>query len=148
MEAVIASDEESKRLHKELYHCPDDAYRFAGDDIFAAIRGLGGDFRRLHVATGWPDILRLAVWKVDPGIGDLFVLLRSVGLREEELLPFRASATGDIFPWLYYGRRLDVLRKICCIAKTNVESHLKDRDTRVYTHLISQDLRGIVASSL
>ena len=81
-------------------------------------------------------------------MGDAFFLLRNTGISREELLPFRDSDISDLFPWLYYGKRFDILRKICVAAKTNAERHIKNRDTRVHCHLSSVDTNRIVASSL
>lgn len=148
MEAVIASDEESRRLHRELYRCAEETYRIVEDDILSSLSDITGDLKRLHIAASWLDLMRLAAWKADPGIGDLFIILKSAGIKAEHLLPFRDSDIGDLFPWLYYANRVDTLRKICRIAKANAEKHLQNRDTRVYTHLISDDMHRIVASSL
>jgi len=56
--------------------------------------------------------------------------------------------TINLFPWLYYGKRFDVLRKICFAAKTNAERHVRNREMRVHCHLSSADTNRIVASSL
>ncbi|HET6513657.1 MAG TPA: hypothetical protein VFG09_00705 [Thermodesulfovibrionales bacterium] len=148
LERVIVSSEVSRRAHRELYHCAEEAYRMVNGDILEAVKDFSGDFRRLHIASTWKDLLKLVSWTSDPRIGDLFLILKNIGVKTEELLPFRESDIGDIFPWLYYGKRFDALRKLCQIAKTNAERHLKNRDTRVYTHLVAEDLGNIVASSL
>jgi hypothetical protein len=147
MEAVLVSDNEAKKLHRELYHCDEDAYRIA-EDLLASVVALSADLRRVHIVAAWTDILRLALWKQEPKTGDLILLLRGIGVKSEELLPFRGANTGDIFPWLYYGKRLDTLRKICRIAKENAERHLRNREARVHTHLVSEEVHCIVASSL
>ena len=148
METVLVSQRELKSAHRDLYHSPEGAYRIIEGDILTAVASLPGELTRLHIVATWGDILRLAAWKKDLGIGDIFVLLKTIGVRQEDLLPFRNCDISDIFPWLYYGKHLTVLRKLCRIAKTNAERHLRNRDARVYCHLISEDRHGIIASSL
>ena len=146
-ETVLVSDNEAQRLHRELYHCSEDAYRRV-EDLLAAVAALSADLRRVHIVATWSDLLRLALWKQEPKIGDLFLLLKGTGVRSEELLPFKDADIGDMFPWLYYGKRLDTLRKICRVAKENAEKHLRNREARVHTHLVSAEVHRIVASSL
>jgi hypothetical protein len=147
-EVVLASDETSRVAHKELYRLHDDSYRIVTDDLLGTIAALEGQIKRLHISSNWTDIVRLATWRSNPNAGDVFFLLRSMGIGTEELLPFRDSDIADLFPWLYYGKRFDILRKICFAAKTNAERHIKSRDTRVHCHLSSDDISRIVASSL
>ena len=147
-EVVLASDETSRNAHKELYHFSDGSYRIVGDDLLETVAGFEGEKSRLHISSNWVDIIRLATWRSRPNPGDVFFLLRTMGIGAEELLPFRDSAITDLFPWLYYGKKFDILRKICLAAKTNAERHIKNRDTRVHCHLSSGDISRIVASSL
>ncbi|MGD0886311.1 MAG: hypothetical protein ABSA46_15830 [Thermodesulfovibrionales bacterium] len=148
VECVIASNEGSKYAHRKLYHCAEDAYIVVADDIINAVVTLVKDMKRLHIAATWRDLISLSVWKRDPKAGDLFILLQSSGIRAEELLPFRDADIGDLFPWLYYGKRFEVLRKICRIAKASAEGHTSRNDIRVHCHLISEELQCIIASSL
>ncbi|HXX57781.1 MAG TPA: hypothetical protein VEI96_07245 [Thermodesulfovibrionales bacterium] len=147
-EVIIASDEESGRIHRETCHSAEEDCRLAGGDILGSVMGLSQEVERLHIVATWPDVIRLAAWKTEPKMGDLLVLLKSVGLRADELLPFANADTGDLFPWLYYGKRFDTLRRLCRIAKKNAEDHVRKKDVRVYCHLISEDVHRIVASSL
>jgi hypothetical protein len=148
VEGVIASNKESKYAHSKLYHYAEDAYITVDGDILNAVVTFSKDMKRLHIAATWRDLLRLCVWKEDPKTGDLFVLFKNSGIRTEELLPFRDSDIGDLFPWLYYGRRFEVLRKICRVAKANAESRTSRNDILVHCHLISEELQCIIASSL
>jgi hypothetical protein len=148
IEIVFASDEGSKNAHRELYHLGEQAYVIPADNFIEAIAQFEGDVHRLHISSNWHDIIRLAVWRADPKAGDVFLLLRNIGIAAEELHPFRESDIADIFPWLYYGKRLDVLRKICFAARANVEKRLKNKEARVHCHLTSEDTNRIVASSL
>ncbi len=147
-ELVLASDETARLAHKELYHLHDDLYRIVEDDLLGVIAALEGEMKRLHMSLNWDDILKLATWRASPSMGDVFFLLKNAGIGAEELLPFRNSDVTDLFPWLYYGKRLDVLRKVCRVAKANAEKRIKNRDTRVYCHLSLVDTNRIVASSL
>lgn len=147
-EVVLASNEASREAHRALYRLTEDLYFIVRDDLLESIVRVTGGVKRVHITAPWADIIRIATWKPKPNKGDIFLLLRNSGIEGEELLPFRDSDADDIFPWLYYGKRIDVLRKICRSAKTNVERHLRNRETRVYCHLISEDTKSIVASSL
>ena len=93
-------------------------------------------------------MVMLALGKTKPHMGDMFLLLRRAGIKAEELVPFRESELGDIFPWLYYGRRFDVLRRICQAAKVNAERYLRNNNARVHCHLVVEDIPAIIASSL
>ncbi|MEK6673224.1 MAG: hypothetical protein AABY42_07080 [Nitrospirota bacterium] len=147
-EHVIVSGELSKMAHKDLYHLSDDLYATISDCLILSLPELPSDISRLHIASTWTDIIRLAVWKDEPAMGDVYLLLKGLGIRPEELLPFSNSDINDLFPWLYYGKRFDILRKVCLTAKTNSEKHLKNSDARVHCHLISEERTCIVASSL
>jgi len=46
---------------------------------------------------------------------------------------------NDLFPWLYYSNRFDILRKICGIAKTRIESKIDSKTVLVYCHLVSEE---------
>lgn len=147
-EMVIASDEAAMNAHRDLYHFRDDAYIIARDDLLELIMTFSMDLDKLHIATTWIDTLRLVTWKAGPEIGDVFMLLREAGIKTEELLRFRDSDIADIFPYFYYGKRFDVFRRICFIAKRNSERHLRNRDLYVHCYLCSEDDRRIIASSL
>lgn len=147
-EVVLASNEESRDAHKALYHFAEELYLIVGDDLLESIAGVTEEMSRVHITVPWTDLISIATWKTGPSKADIFFLLTNSGVDGEELRPFKDSDAGDIFPWLYYGKRLNVLRKICRSAKTNVEKHLKNREARVYCHLVSEDTKSIVASSL
>jgi hypothetical protein len=147
-ETVLASSESSRDAHRELYRFAEDAYIVVSGSLLDTITAFNGDSDRLHISSDWSDAVRLAVWKTDPGIGDALFLLRNMGISSEELLPYRRAEVSDLFPWLYYGKRFDVLRKICFAAKTNAERHVRNREMRVHCHLSSADTNRIVASSL
>ncbi len=147
-EVVFASDEASRDAHKALYHFAEDLYFIVDDDLLGSILRGTEDKSRVHITATWADMIRIATWRREPDRGDIFLLLRNSGVGADELGPFRNSGAGDIFPWLYYARRLDVLRKICRSAKTNVEKNIRNKETRVYCHLMSETTQGIIASSL
>lgn len=145
---VLTSGERAKKAHRELYHFSDDVYVDAGENLLRPVEKLSGHPVRLHIATTWKGILNLALWKPEPTIGDLFILLKNIGIGPDELLPFKDADLNDIFPWLYYGKRFDILKKICSIAKKNSERHIADKDARVHCHIVSEDTSLIVASTL
>ncbi len=145
---MLASGQASREAHENLYHFGDGACIIAGEDIIGSVAELPDGLSRIHITAPWEDMVRLAVWKSDPARGDIFLLLTSAGITVDQLHPFRESGISDIFPWLYYGRRLDVLRKICRVAKTNAEKHIRSKAAHVYCHLTSEATKSIVASSL
>lgn len=147
-EIVIVSNETSLRAHKDIFKFDEDSYIAPGGDLLEFIAAFEGSVNRLHIASTWIDFIKLVLWKPAPKKGDLFLLLRDMGIGPDELRPFRDSGMGDIFPWLYYGRRFDVLKKICLQAKTSAEKRMKNKDIRVHCHLVSEDTNRIVASSL
>ncbi|HAM50947.1 MAG TPA: hypothetical protein DCP92_09765 [Nitrospiraceae bacterium] len=147
-EGILASNEQSRNVHRGLYHYAEGAYIIVDGGIINSIDTLTKDINRLHIAATWRDLISLSVWKEDPKTGDLFVLLKKIGIRTEELLLFKDSDIGDLLPWLYYGKRFEVLRKICRTATVNVENHMSRNDIRVCCHLTSEEPHCIIASSL
>ncbi len=147
-EVVLVPDKSFREAHKALYHFTDNSYIIAGEGLFESFAAFTGDHDKLHIASHWVDIVKLAIWKAEPDTGDLLLLLRNIGIKAEELLPFRNSALSDIFPWLYYGKRLDVLRRVCFEAKTKAEKHMRGKNMRIHCHLISEETNTIIASSL
>jgi hypothetical protein len=149
-EVVIFEDEISKESHKALFSLDDDCYRRNGKNIVDTIlETTQAGFSKLHISAGWENILKIAVWTCDrPLIHEVTALIKKTGVKEEELRPFTHSDINDIFPWLYYSNRFDILRKICNTAKTRIESKIDSRKVLVYCHLVSEGTKKIVASSL
>jgi len=51
------------------------------------------------------------------------------------------SDINDIFPWLYYGKMFDILRRLCHIAKRKVEDNFKKYFIVVECHIIAEDTK-------
>jgi hypothetical protein len=66
-------------------------------------------------------------------------------LNDADLKPFVSSDIGDIFHYLYYGGRLDVLRGVCRRAKRSAEGGFK---IRFDCHMVMDETVRIVASTL
>ncbi len=158
-ELVICDSECSRIAHKELFHFSDEVYILAGeqDNFFDTVLGMVESVNavpetgpsRIHIVLKWENILRVSSWKsARPAAGDAFILLKNSGVSTQELQPFKTADINDLFPWLYYGKRFDVLRKICHAAKKQMEGRLKSHTIRVDGHLIADDTKRIVASSL
>jgi hypothetical protein len=149
-ELVLCGDEVSKKAHKELYSFVESRYVIsAGDLLEEAISLACGGAARLHIVSVWTDILRVSLWSAaGPPVFDALSLLGRSGVSAGELAPFRNSEVADLFPWLYYGRKFDVLRRICNAAKAKTEAKVNRKDFRAYCHLVSPDVGRIVASSL
>nr|MDA8078658.1 hypothetical protein [Nitrospiraceae bacterium] len=79
---------------------------------------------------------------------EVFSLMKRASVADAELAPFRDADINDIFPSLYYGRRFDILRKVCHAAKAKAEAKINRKNLLVYCHLASEDVARIVASNL
>ncbi|MBI5212853.1 MAG: hypothetical protein HY957_05705 [Nitrospirae bacterium] len=154
---IICDSALAKQAHKELFRYGDDVY-VTGDAgaIFGAVSGVvescnSGATRtaKIHLVLNWQNLLQVSLWRPKkPETGDVFTLLKNTGIGSKEIQPFKASDINDMFPWLYYGKRFDILRKLCHRAKKQMEDHLKNHSIRVDCHLIAEDTKKIVASSL
>jgi len=149
-EIVIFQDEISRKAHKVLFSLDDACYKRCCKNIVdTVLEAAQSGLSKLHIIAGWENILKLAVWTCDrPLIHEVISLIKKTGVKEEELKPFKNSDINDLFPWLYYSNRFDILRKICSAAKTKIESKIDSRKVLVYCHLISYETEKIVASSL
>ena len=149
-EIVIFEDEFSRESHKALFLLDDACYRRNDNEIVNTIlEASRSGLSKLHISAGWENILKIAVWSSDrPLIHEVLALIRKTGVKDEELGPFSHSDINDIFPWLYYSNRFDILRKVCNAAKSRIESKINSRKVLVYCHLVSEGTKKIVASSL
>ena len=147
---VIFEDEISRTSHKALFSLDDACYRPSRRDIVESVlEASHAGLSRLHISAGWENILKIAVWTSGtPLIHDVTSLVKKCGVKEEDLTPFMHADIKDIYPWLYYSNRIDVLRKICGAAKSRIESRIDSRKVLVYCHLVSEEAEKIVASSL
>ena len=150
LEVVICDGKAAAQAHKELFTMSDVCYRMAAGDILRAVSAaVTDDLMKLHIAAGWESMLQVALWTSRrPLLIDLLGLLKKTGINEAELLPFRHADINDIFPWLYYGKRFETLRKISNGAKAKAESVIGKKKLIVYCHLVAEDTGRIVSSSL
>ena len=149
-EMVLCQGEAAKKAHKSLFFFDDACYvPVAGDMIGSVLSSVHENLNKLHISAGWEAILKVALWASgEPGTHDVLNLLKKAGITDDELAPFRKSDIHDILPWLYYGKRFDVLRRICNTAKAKAESKVDRKKLIVYCHLVSDEADRIVASSL
>ena len=149
-EVVLSPNELSAKAHKELYSFEDSRYIMSGADLLASILSAaekGAD--RLHIATDWENLLRIALWSsAKPPLFDVISLLKKSGAAEAELQPFMKSEIRDLLPWLYYSRKFDILRRICNAARTKAEAKVGRKGLHIYCHLVSDESQRIIASSL
>lgn len=138
------------RSHKELFSLKDECYvEFSGDLNDIILLSVQEGLTRLHTVTGWETLVRISLWTTrSPAIGDALGLLKKCGVGEAELAPFIRADVNDIFPWLYYGKRFDILRKVCNTAKARIEQKIDRKKLLIYSHLISGETERIVSSSL
>ena len=156
-EIVICDNETASQAHMELFRSSDNEH-IIQDKAASILDSLSHiinvycsshSLQKIHLVMGWANILQISLWKTaKPAVGDIFTLLRNEGISSEELKPFKASDINDIFPWLYYGKRFDILRRLCHIAKRKVEDNFKKYSIAVECHIIAEDTKKIVASSL
>lgn len=149
-EIVLYRGEAAKRYHRHLFSLDDACYRSAGDDMVRTILSVDlNGISRLHIAAGWETVVGIALWTSGRlPVHEVLSLLRKAGVTDEELQPFRQADVRDLFPWLYYGNRFDVLRKVCNIAKSKIEAKLGRKGILVYCHLVADEAEKIVASNL
>ncbi len=158
-EVVICDSGAAMQAHRELFRFSQNVYvpvHEAGADAFSVLEKLVESCNaspsypsRIHVAAGWENILKVAVWKTGLcSVRDAFIVLKNAGVMDSELKPFASSQVGDIYPYLYYGKRLDVLKRICMMARRQIETHVKKGGVRADCHIIMEDAPRIIASSL
>jgi len=149
-EVVLVHHEISKQAHRELFSFDESRYVESGKDICESILALAAQsVDKMHIAADWEHLLMIALWTpARPVSFDVMSLLRRSGAGDAELAPFRTSDINDLFPWLYYGKKFDILRRICNAAKTKVESRISGKHLKVICHLVADETRRIVASSL
>ncbi|MDI6801384.1 MAG: hypothetical protein QMD01_04945 [Thermodesulfovibrionales bacterium] len=158
-ELVICDSETAKNAHQELFRFNDNVYAIIPeiDNAFNVILNTVNSFntsspefiQKIHLSLNWENLLRVCSWKAEKPVSvDVFILLRNAGITSQELQPFKAADINDMFPWLYYGKRFDILKKLCHIAKRQIEGHLKDHSIRIDSHLVAEDTKKVVASSL
>ncbi|MBA4349146.1 MAG: hypothetical protein C0415_04045 [Thermodesulfovibrio sp.] len=157
-EIIICDSDISRNAHKILFRLNDELYITTNgtDGIFSAVSKTVSYCNtspsvcpaKIQIVVNWINLLKVSLWKDDISTGEVFMLLKNAGINSNELQPFKNSDINDIFPYLFYGKRLDILRRICHSAKKKVESNLKNNSIRIDCHIISEDIKGIIASSL
>ena len=149
-EMVLVQQEVSRKVHQELFSFDDSHYFDAGNDILGSILSLAEqDVDKMHIAADWEHLIMIALWvPFQPPIFEVINLLKKHGSSHDELVPFMTSDINDLFPWLYYGNKFDMLRKICNAAKAKAESRISRKHMHIICHLVSDESAKIVASSL
>ena len=149
-EVALVQNEMAMKAHQELYSFDNSRYIMSCGNILESIESLaGGGVDRMHIAVDWEHALRVALWMPSlPPLFEVITLLKRLGAAEHELAPFRSSAVNDLFPWLYYGKKFDILRRLCNAAKARAEKGAGSGRLQVICHLITEDASRIVASSL
>jgi hypothetical protein len=146
---VLVEGEAAKKSHQELFSLPDALYRCVEgiiiDEVIALSPSVSGE---LHIAGGWETILSAAMWSgTAPAVCDVLALLKKTGMADAELSLLDDLALRDIFSLLCREESLELLRRICNVARANVES-LRSGGAKVHIHIVSDETKRIVASSL
>ncbi len=157
-EVVICDSKSALQAHRELFRYNQHSYITTDNasNAFPLVVNLVNICNaavscptRIHLAVGWENMLRVAAWQADFAlIRDVFIVLKNAGVTDTALAPFSDSPTSDLFPYLYYGKQIDVLKKVCVMARRRIESHVKKSPVRVDCHMITEDSPNVVASSL
>lgn len=104
---------------------------------------------RVQMVLTWESLLKVLRWAdTVPAPADLLIELGKAGIAPAELKHFANADAADLFPWLYYGKRFDVLRRLCHAAKRQAETRLKGYQARFLFHLVDGETGRLVASSL
>jgi hypothetical protein len=148
-EIVLFQGESAMRSHQRLFSLDRDCYLAARESITESILLSSGEcVVKLHIVTGWLDMLRVALWTCGrPSSSDVFTLLRQICKRTGGLNVLKDDV-NDIFLRLYRGGRLDVFRQVCRRAKSMTESKLRRYGVAVHCHLVVYGEERIIASSL
>jgi len=149
-EVVLYQGEAAKKSHRQLFSLGDGCYQSVCGNMSESILSVDlENVSKLHISAGWEAMLEVALWTTGkPTVHEVLGLLRKSGVTDQELVPFAKSEVRDIFPWLYYARRFDVLRKVCNTAKAKTEMRLARKNVLVYCHMVSEEIEKIVASNL
>lgn len=157
-EIGICDSGASQHAHRDLYRFADDAYLVLTEhtdpfeEFSRLVLGCARESKcsgfRMHVVFHWRALLQVAAWKEPLTWPDIYLMLKDAGVEPAEMQPFRDGNPEDLFPWLYYGKRLDVLRRICLRAKRKLDDILSLHDIRTLCHLVADDPQCIIASSL
>jgi hypothetical protein len=147
-QVVLCDSGISREAHRELFRLENDKYILCTIAPIDCISKFSGSSDKLQLSFLWERLLHVALWRNEITIGDTLSVLKAIGLSEDDLNPFRGGEIGDIFPVLYYGKNFDALRRVCTLAKKVAENKLKEKGCRVDCHLVSENTKKIVASSL
>lgn len=149
-EIVIASNESTMCIHRDLFRLPEESYVLIDGCPIGSLLSKEGLAKaqdlKIHLALNWADLMRLATGKESPGKGDIIMLMKKVGLTAIELQPIN-DPMNEMMAFLYYGKRFDILRRLCSETKRNVERNFKGL-VRINCHLIYEEASAIIASSL
>ena len=148
MEVVLCDDPISMEAHQDLFHFDSKKYIVCDSSPVNCIDDHISRAGKVHLSLLWEGVLQTALWKDFVSLSEAFYVLKSAGLEEKELVPFKEGKIDDIFPVLYYGKNFDLLRKVCNMAKKSAEEKIGQKGFRVDCHLVSEDSKRIVASSL
>jgi hypothetical protein len=149
-EIVLFQGGSAKRSHQRLFSLKDDCYFTARHGITESILlSAGKSVEKLHIVTGWRDMLKVALWTSGkPSSSDTLALIGKICQLPEGLDALKTEDVNDIFRRLYQSGRLDVFRNVCQTAKITAESKIRREKLLVHCHLVSDGETGIVASSL
>ncbi len=148
-EIVIVEDNHCMKAHRDLFRMSEDCYRRQPRDTYTTVNTYCeyGPYR-VHLVGTWTWLLSLAFLRDSPPDNfEVLYLLKQLGVEESLLQAFRESRIEDIYYTLYYGRRLDVLRRLCHYTRWRLQEAIKT-GTRFECHIVSYDRPQIIASSL
>ncbi len=145
---ILCENITAKEAHRELFGYNDSCYAILGiESIKEELTRLNRfkNIDSLHICVSWVTLLELATRGSVMNRFNITELMKRAGLNEEEREIIKDFGINDIFPWLYYGKKFRVLRKLCNITKDNIK---REMNLKLEIHLISEDIKQIVASTL
>jgi hypothetical protein len=165
-EIVICDSASAMQAHKELFRFPETAYL----PVYDTERVSSGNIRdtfmillhlldvcneamtmpsRIHLVAGWVNMLRVAAWRQELiYVQDMLDTLKDAGMSDSELNQFTESHVDDLFLYLYSGKRLNIFKELCSMARMQIEAHINKRGVQAECHMIAADESRIFVSSL
>ncbi|HIJ59688.1 MAG TPA: hypothetical protein HPP56_03625 [Nitrospirae bacterium] len=145
-------------IHKKIFHLPDDNYFICTegqsflskiDQLVSSLFGSKDIPIKVHIVIDWETLFRLLLWKDEHiTVKQAYMLLIDAGLTRIDIEPFLNSSLMDLFPSIYYSKRLEVLRRLCSKVKKTVEAKFSTYGLKTDCHLVPKGIDLITASSL
>jgi hypothetical protein len=166
---VLCINEEAAQAHLGLFGLPEHAYATPADNQRAssAVSAVSWLMRRiddlslagrppdtpkavhLQVVVDGSGLAALALWSVDePSPDELLSLLTTAGMAAGEARAITPHGRRRIFASLCHENRVDILRRLCRLVKRKIEDRTRAPGLHVDCHMLAEESKRLVASSL